>query len=303
MIIDLSLIQTFLKVVKVGNLRLAAKNLFVTPPALSHRIKALEQQIGKSLFIRKKSGMELNADGRELYEICFNMQRDYEKLEKWASMKKGHISGELRLSVLPGISQYLLSDFICLFLKKYNQIQISIEAASSAYVEEMVISGGCDIGIIAGQCQKPSLKFQLLLKNNVILLVYSPKHPLANNNKPTRKDLEGVRFLWHGKPSERTTLDTLKALGLTKSEQVNFLRVPDMEVTKKLALKKLGVACIAKIYIREELKKGELIAFPNFKLNRHISLISRNEKYESPGVRVFKEEFVKYCRKFDKKLQ
>ena len=67
---DLNLVRLFLFLAKVKNMNLAARKLGVTPPALSHRIKALEDHVGYTLFLRKRTGMELNSKGKEFYDVC-----------------------------------------------------------------------------------------------------------------------------------------------------------------------------------------------------------------------------------------
>lgn len=54
------------------------------------------------------------------------------------------------------------------------------------------------------------------------------------------------------------------------------------------------------MYIRNELKEGEIVSLPGFKMNGTINLISRNEKYESPAIKAFKNELIAYCAVLDK---
>ncbi|MBU0506686.1 MAG: LysR family transcriptional regulator [bacterium] len=291
--LDLNIIQIFLFLAKVKNLNLAAKRMGVTPPALSHRIKSLEELVGHSLFLRKHTGMELNKKGRELFEVCENLTKDAKRIENWVLNQRGYVGGEVTLTVISGLTAYLLPDFLGPFIKKYPEIKIVIDTVmSSANVEERLLQGESDIGIIAGPCLKPSLKLKKILHNNNLLLVYSPEY--SPEKKLTKKDLSHVNFIWHGHASDRSRIALMKVLKVKINEN-DSLTLPDMEATKQMALKGLGVTSIANIYVHNEIRENKLIAIPGVCLNRPLNLVSRNEKYAPPALKIFKEEFVGYC--------
>ena len=104
--LELNLIHTFLEVAKHKNLNLTAQKLFLTQSALSQRIKALENQVGSSLFLRKRSGMELNQFGKEFYEVCCDLKRDVERVNNWIMGRQGYIGGEIKVVTISGF-QYV----------------------------------------------------------------------------------------------------------------------------------------------------------------------------------------------------
>jgi len=298
--IDFNLILTFLEVARLENLHVAAQKLHVTPSALSQRIKLLEDQIGKSLFLRKRSGMEINRHGKKLRELCVNLELERERIENWMMSEKDYIGGRLRIATIPGISSYVFPNFMETFLNQYPDITTTISANISAGVEEWVLSGKADLGIIAGNCQKPSLKTQRLFVNNPIIMVCSPDYFLAKRKRITKKDLSEAEMIWHVDKPSRTLREISRKLGISPHTGKGSLNLPSMDAAKQHALKGLGVACVAKLYVNEELKNRTLIALPNFMIKIALHLISRNEKYESPAVKIFKKKFVEYCHKLDK---
>jgi len=299
--VDLHLISTFLEVAKAGNLNIAARRFNITQPALSHRVRMLEEQVGKDLFYRKKTGMELNPAGVELLAICENLGRNIESVDSWIAGQKGYIGGELTISIIPGLISSYLPKFLKSFLKKYPTIKVDLRQNVTAITEEDVLAGNADFGIIVGNCRKPSLKVQKLFENNSILMVCSPDYPAAGEKRITAGGLKKFDIIWPADKRSRTIERICRKLGITNQQELGYIRLPDMLSSKDYALKGLGIAFIAKMYICDELKKGNLVALPGFNLKSSGHLISRNVKYESPARTVFKEELVKFFRKLDEK--
>jgi DNA-binding transcriptional LysR family regulator len=296
--IDLNLIYTFVEVAKKKSIYLAARRLDITQSAVSQRIKALEDQIGKSLFLRK-AGMELNSAGEELFFVCKEYIRNASEIDNWVKFQKGYVGGDISIMTTYGPVSYIFPDFLKDFLSEHEDIRIGVKSVeSSPAVEDSVLKGEADIGLIVGPCQRPSLKVQTIIKNNPVLMVCSPSYFLARK-KFSKADLHKARLLVHSHKSSRTLREIFKQIGVPFYKFENMLRLPDMETCKVHALKGLGVAFIAKIYINEELKTGKLVSLPNFELRRPMNLISRNDKNESLPIKIFKDAFVEYCHELD----
>lgn len=297
--IDLNLIQAFLVVARLGGINQAARKLALTPSAVSQKVKAIEAMAGKSLFLRKQSGMELNADGKKLYEMCKQIEKHGARIEEWFGEAKNEVSGEIRISSIPLVSGYIFESSLKNFLEKYPKIQVSIDAAPSDVIEDIVLKGAADIGIIAGECKKPSLKSMCLLSNNNVLAVYSP----AKGKKITLQDIKRSTLILHGSTQSRTTKEIYKKIGLHKIKNAKYLLVPDMDTAKRLATSGTGIAFVAKMYVMDELKKGILAAADGFVLRRSIYMISRNDKYQSKAVSALKGEVISHCRRLDEEFR
>lgn len=302
--IDLNLIFTFLEVARSRSLGAAAKRLHVTPPAVSQRIRALEDQIGKSLFLRKKSGMEPNREGREFIEVCSDLRSSLTRIDDWISTQRGVVKGEVLIASVLSPSCPVFPGFLKQFLDAYPNVKISLnEVQGSAAAEADVLSGKADIGLIVGECQKPSLKMQRIPMNNEVYLVCSPRYFLAKKKRITKEDFQKSRLILHSPTHGRTTRVAFKEIGISADDFSDTIIVPNMESSKYHIMSGVGVALIAKMYIFEELKKGDLVILPGLCLRRPAYLISRNEKYETSAVTMFKKEFVKFCSEFSKKLK
>lgn len=299
--IDLNLIHTFLEVTKTKNLRMAAQRLGVTQSAISQRIAALESQLGKSLFLRR-GGMELNSVGQAFLKECAGYHENVTRIENWILSESGQMSGEVRMIATHGMIGRLFPDFLKEFLKQYPLARVScVSVEASPQVEEQILSGQADLGLMVGLSQKPSMKTIKVLSNNCVLMVCAANHPLAKKKQITKRDLLSTRLLVHSHKGSRTQAGIFSALDFRQEDVLNIMRLPDMDTCKRHALAGLGVTFVANMYVYNEIRSGQLVALPGFKLKTPLYLISRNEKYEFPIVREFKKEFVAYCRELDEK--
>ena len=87
---DLALIKTFIEVADSGSFAAASERLFVTQSAVSLRVQRLEDQIGRPLFKRSKSGAELTAAGREFESFAQALLRNWEQARQQVAIPEGY---------------------------------------------------------------------------------------------------------------------------------------------------------------------------------------------------------------------
>ncbi len=298
--IDIETIRSFLEVAKTHNVSVAAKNMRVTQSALSQRIKALEQSLGQSVFVRKYSGLELNGFGNEFLATCKDVQHNIEILDDWVSRQKNQVNGHLKIATISSMIGHVLPKFLKLFLKKYPNVKFTIDNSTSKYIEEGVLNGNYDVGMIVGDCKKNSLK-SLKIMENKVYMVCAKDYPLAQKKKFVRTDLEKARLIWHSEKESRTVTQIWRKLGLRSIEDFGGIYLSDMESCKNYALQGLGVAFVADEHMRAELAQGKLVKLGEYLTDKAIYMISRNDKYQSHLIKIFKAEFVQFCKKREMK--
>lgn len=293
--IDFETIRSFLEVAKTHNVTTAAKNMRVTQSALSQRIRALEQILGQSVFVRKYSGLELNSFGTDFLAACKDIHHNIEVLDDWVSRQKKEVNGHLKIATISSMIGHVLPQFLKEFFKKYPSVKFTIDNSTTKFIEEGVLNGDYDVGMIVGDCKKNSLKSLKIMENRVYM-VCSKDYPLAQNKKFTQADLEKSRLIWHSEKSSRTVTQIWRKLGLRSIDDLGGIYLSDMESCKNYAVQGLGVAFVADEHMREELAQGKLIKLGNYLTDKPIYLISRNDKYQSHLIKIFKEEFIHFCK-------
>jgi len=246
--LDINLIQVFLEVAKTGSISRASKNLRVTQPGISQKIKLLEAHLGESLFNRRRSGMELNESGKEFLSICTDLKQNLDYLEAWSMNKKGRIKGHIHVSTISGFINYIFPKFMKRFLKKYPDVKVSVDVGVSAFVEEDVLKARSDVGVIIADCKRESLRIQRLCGNK-IFMVCSPNYYLAKKKRVTKKDLEKARILMHADTHSRSVKALSTKLGFSSEKELGDVFLNDMEACKAHAVEGIGVAFVANMHM------------------------------------------------------
>lgn len=292
---DIETIRSFLEVSKTHNVSVAAKNLSVTQSAISQRIRALEQTLGQSVFVRKYDGLELNSFGNEFLATCKDIHHNIEVLDDWVNRQKNQVSGHLKIATISSMIGHVLPKFLKIFFKKYPNVKFTIDDSTSKYIEEDVLNGDYDIGMIVGDCKKNSLKSLKIMENRVYM-VCAKDYPLAQKKKITEADLKKARLIWDSEKSSRTVAQIVRKLGLRSIDDLGGIYLSDMESCKNYAVQGLGVTFVADEHMRAELAQGKLVKLGNFLTDKAIYMISRNDKYQSYLIKTFKEAFIKFCK-------
>ena len=185
---EIDQIETFLAVATFGGFHRAAEALRISQPAVSARIKALEQSLGATLFARSRGGLTLSDAGRTLRPYA-------EQLLRTASLARQAVhelwpgsEGPLQIAAALSICVYFLPDVLKHFQRAHPNVIINIRSGHSKEVLEMVLGGEAEIGL-ARSLQHPEVE-TLSLGDDPLLLVAHPKQEPKNVR---RARLEEVR--------------------------------------------------------------------------------------------------------------
>lgn len=148
MAIDFELYKAFYHVARAGNVTHAAQELFISQPALTKRIRLMEEQLGCQLFVRLPKGMALTPEGQELYpyaeQACLAVAVGENRLQSLLDLERG----EVRI----GASDLLLQRFflpnIVTFCTRHPQMKISTHAAQAFQLLDDVRKERIDIAVL-----------------------------------------------------------------------------------------------------------------------------------------------------------
>ena len=123
--------RTFVTVVDEGNITKAAEKLFVSQPALSYRLRHLEDSVGYSLLLRTTEGITLTPQGEIYYDYCKRMLHDRESLEHALISSTGKIQGTLKIASSINFADYELPQLLQSFREQYPDVHIQVKTAFS----------------------------------------------------------------------------------------------------------------------------------------------------------------------------
>ncbi|APG61997.1 LysR family transcriptional regulator [Sphingorhabdus lutea] len=188
-------LEAFVRVARMGSAKAAANELALSAPALSRRLKALEDFVGKPLFDRKSQSMILNADGKILLDaVSPALDAMAEAVEDLASDGNNF---RLRLGVLPLFGSQRLIPKLPELRRIYPKLHIDVDTSAHA---EKLLGDVIDAAIIITDKVDPSL-YSVRLDQNMVYAIAS--RTLAAEHKLERpEDLTGQTILVHSEMPE-----------------------------------------------------------------------------------------------------
>lgn len=272
MSVNLELYRIFYCVVKNGSITNAAKELFISQPAVSQSIKQLEAQLGGRLFLRTPKGMELTPEGSAIYEYVERANGLLSEAENKFNQLKNLVIGKIRIGASDNICRNYLLPYVRQFRTLYPDVKIHITNGTSNQTINLLKTGKVDIGFV----NMPSVD------DEVEVSVCSKLHDcfVAGSKFIDLKDIPmtietllnyPIILLEKGTNSRRFIDDYIKSFG---HECEPNIEVGSHDLLIEFAKQNLGISCVTEEFVTKELKDGSL-----FKLNIEGDIRSRNIGY------------------------
>ena len=258
---NLSLYHIFNIVAEAGNISHAAKQLYIRQPAVSKAIQNLEDNLQTTLFIRNSRGVRLTEEGSLLYEhtrLAFDtLRRAEEDLKQIHELGIGH----LRIGASTTLCKYLLLPYLDQFVRKNPHIKITIENQSSVHTMKNLENNTLDIGLVAKPSSEDAFHF-ISLGEIEDIFVATPSYIdnlLLRENISNIFSVANIMLLDEENVSRKYIDDYFRENSI---EPKQILEISTMDLLIEFAKTSLGVACVIKGFVEEELRAGTLIQIP-----------------------------------------
>lgn len=256
--VDLDLYRVFYTVAKCGSLTKAAEELYISQPAVSQAIKQLETQLGGKLFNRVSRGMELTETGGvQMLSIVEQALKMLDGAEDKFKEIRNIATGTLRISA----SDINITHFLMRYIKKYHElypnVTITLKDSTSKETIELIKAHKADVGLI----NLPVYDKDILLTGQAgeieDIFVASDKYADLFDKTIELKDMPNypVLMLDNSTTTSKEIYNFLESLNITI---VPEFEVGSVELLVEMAKNGLGIACIPRRYILDELKNNEL---------------------------------------------
>lgn len=146
---DIYQLKTFVTIAKEGSITRASEILFISQPAVSAHIKAIEDEVGFVLFERTPRGMNLTDDGCRLLIKAEQTLAAHQNLINEAKQIKGKIPNKIRIGSNRTPSAHLLGKLLSNIAKEMPDLEVNIEYGSSAEILEAICKNTLDAGFYA----------------------------------------------------------------------------------------------------------------------------------------------------------
>ncbi len=154
--INLEQLRTFLAVVRMGGVGKAAQALNLTQPAVTTRIRNLEQSLSTDLFDRTGTGLRLTKRG----ELLLRHAEQFEQLSELVSrdvIDPAGTEGHLRVGVSETIAQCWLPDFIARLHQEFPKLEIEINVDISSNLRAGLLDREIDLAVLLGPVSEYSV--------------------------------------------------------------------------------------------------------------------------------------------------
>jgi len=149
----------------------AANHCFVTQPTLSMQIQKLEEELEVKLFDRSKQPVVPTETGAEIIEQARKILAERNLLLENLQHKKGVLTGELRIGIIPTLAPYLLPLFIQPFTKKYPGVKLIVNEMMTDLLISRLREGKIDAGILVTPLQETGIREHILFYEEMMAYV------------------------------------------------------------------------------------------------------------------------------------
>ncbi len=258
---NLSFYYIFNSVAENGNISKAAKQLFISQPAVSKAIQTLEENLNTTLFIRNSRGVILTDEGMLLYEhtksAFESLTRAEESLKRIRELGIGH----LRIGASITLCKYLLLPYLDGFVRENPHIKITIDNQSSSHTLKLLESNDLDIGLVASPSNRDTFHFHSLGEIEDVFVAT----PSYLNNLKVRGNGDdifssaNIMLLDEENVSRQSINHYFETNNIVP---MHILEISSMDLLIEFAKTSLGIACVIRAFVEEEIEKGLLIPLP-----------------------------------------
>lgn len=166
-------LRVFREVANQASFRRAAEALYITQPAVTQQIKALEEELGSRLFDRSGGRVRLTAAGELLLRRAGEAEATLSRAVEEIGTLEGEVRGALRVAASTTIAQYVLPRLLAEFARQHPAVRLELESANTQRVVEVVGGGDAPIGLIEGPAHRQELAIERWLQDELMLVVPS----------------------------------------------------------------------------------------------------------------------------------
>jgi DNA-binding transcriptional LysR family regulator len=296
--LDSRQLRAFATLAKTASFTATGRELFLSQSAISHSMRALEEDVGCRLFDRVGKKVSLTLAGEQLLQsaekILAEMGQAREslgRLGKWGR-------GRLRIGASTTACTYILPAVLREFRKSFAPFAITIVPADTAQMLDLLHAGRVDLALTLQPRTEEKLVFEPLFEDD-LAFVLSPRHEWAEAGRVDRREVPTQNYIFYDKNSytfrlvdeyfrrERVVLNT-------------FIELGSMEAIKELVKLNLGISILAPWIARDEIQSGTLVALPlgRRRLRRQWGIV----RWKVRALNLAEETFVRLCREVTSRL-
>lgn len=268
-------LRTLVATAETLNFTKASEVLNLTQSAVSHQIKALEEELGTPLFIRASRGVKLTDAGKLAYDHAKRIVADAEDMVLSVAHREKALVGTVRVAAATQALVYLFAPLFEEFMDSHPSVELVFRTTTSTeQTVTGILDGSIDVGFASLAVYSPGLAFTPIFEDELALAV-GKKHRLAKKGTVKVDDIRDERWILfeRGASIRRATDAFFKEAGMVPEKA---LESNDTYFIKLMVERGLGVALLPGWSVKEEVEAGDLsrLRIKDHKLVRSVSMAS-----------------------------
>jgi DNA-binding transcriptional LysR family regulator len=251
----LNQIAAFIETAERQSVSRAAEALFISQPALTARLKALEADLGARLFVRTPRGMRLTDAGSAFLPYAVRALETLTDGRMQVNALERGGAGRLVIGAAPAVSTYVLPPLLKRFSEGYPRVSISVRTGHSEEILDLVLREQATLGLVRA-LQHPDILSTPLYEDRLVLVV-DRSHPFAKAGRIGMKDLADEQLVQFDRTSSYR--DLTSALFVTAGVSPGGrMELDNIDAAKKMVEQGFGVALLPQTSVTDELEAGTL---------------------------------------------
>lgn len=285
-------LRAFAAVARQGSFSRAANEIFVSQPAVSKHLAALEAELGKTLVERQRGGSRLTPAGRVLADYALRAEALLANARRALDALDDADAGVVRVAASGIPADYLLPRVLPAFVARFPRVDIDMRATTSEGALSLVRGHEVELAVLGGFTTPADLESEPLVDDEIVLV--GP--PELGRRKLRRSDLAHQTWITReqGSATRASTEVARWQLGL---DEVKTLAAPSWSAVKETVAAGGGIAAISRLAIERELAAGALVVLdvPRWRLRRTISLVAARDVPLTPAAARFRQALHAYA--------
>ncbi len=275
--VDAADLAMLVRVVDAGGVTRAAEIMYVSQPAVTHRLRRLERVLGARLVERQGRRLALTNAGQAILPLARQALRILEQIPAAISEVQGLLRGEIILGASTTIGEFLLPKRLSAFAQAYPHIIVRLHIANTQTIVERVLDHSLHIGF-SGLRPASSALGTIPFLADTIVLVAAASHPLAGR-RVSPEELEHTRLLLRegGSATRAMALRALARCGVNTEATVGF---GSNAAVRTAVLAGYGVAALSREVVIDDVEQGrvKLIRLQGWRCRRRFYIIRRRDR-------------------------
>ena len=285
---DIRGLKYMLSVEETGSITAAAREHFVTQPAVSMQLKKLQEELGTLLFEIVGREVRFTAAGRMVLDYARRISVLEREMEGEISGIAGLIRGEVSIGTIDAASIYILPAVYSSFRRQYPGIDIQVDVSPTLPLVERMLDGKLDfvVGTLDGE-KHPGAEETEIFREELIPIA-PPGHPAAAKRGVDVETFAGHPFIsFHRESLTRRMIEAaLLEMGVTLEVT---MEIDSQEAIKNLVASGLGLSILPHETVRGEIERGTLARsrVRGLSIERSIGLIMPVKRHVTAAARAF----------------